>query len=82
LKRTIADDALVEPHPGVEPLSTTVTFQPRRLSSSAIELPMIPAPMTMADDGAVVTKTPQGVWTQLHRDIIINSRPTAPEQLI
>jgi hypothetical protein len=62
LKRTIAEDALVEPEPGVEPLSTTVTSHPRRASSSAIELPMMPAPTTIADEGAVVTETPTWVW--------------------
>jgi hypothetical protein len=67
LNRTIADEALVEPQPGVDPLSTTVTAQPRRLSSRAIDVPMMPAPTTTAvldeDAEELVTTTPTE-WIQ------------------
>jgi hypothetical protein len=56
----MADDALVDPHPGVDPLSTTVTCHPRRVSSRAIEQPMIPAPTTTAEDGRAAVNA--GSW--------------------
>src|SRR5262249_50038199 len=44
--RTMAEDALVEPWPGPDAASTSVTGRPARLAANATLLPTTPAPMT------------------------------------
>ena len=44
----IDDEALVDPVPGPDPRSTTITDRPARASSSATDEPITPAPITIA----------------------------------
>jgi hypothetical protein len=44
--RTMAADALVEPWPGPDAASTSVTGRPARLAAKATLHPTTPAPMT------------------------------------
>mgnify|MGYP003338941646 CR=1 FL=1 len=44
----IDTDELVEPAPGAGPMSTTTTLRPDRANSRATELPITPAPITIA----------------------------------
>ena len=58
----MALDALVDPWPGPGPLSTTATRSPVRASSSAIDEPMTPAPITTASAVTTIGPLPSGCW--------------------